>query len=428
MPSIPTRARVAAVAVALLLVGLIAQGSPMGVDYLAPPCDPYVCDDAGPSLTALAEGDLGTFFAQQPPMGSFSFVVRAPFAAAGDALGGSALTVYRLGAFACLLGLALLALHVGFTMYRRRRDWKVAALVPVGMLASPVVYAALEYGHPEELLGAGLMVGAIIAAARDRSVAAALLLGAAVATKQWAVMAALPVLLAAPRHRVRITVLSLAAFAVLTLPMLAGNPDRFWDAQHSIGIALPFDGTVTASNVWFPFAEGSTGPTRTEDGVVVTTQYSLDKWLGDLTHPLVAVLAFVATAAFWRRRRGAHAEEVLQLVALIFLLRCVLDPLTYSYHHAPFLVALLAYEGLRRRVPVMSGVAIGAMLATTHVVAPMKDAVLVNAFYLAWTVPMLAALVLGVFFPARLDAIAARLTPRRVRARTAATQTAAPLP
>lgn len=428
MPSITARARVAAVAVALLLTGLIAQGAPMGVDYLAPPCDPYVCDDAGPSLAALAEGDFGEFFAEQPPMGSFSMVVRGPFAAAGEALGGSSLTVYRLGAFACLLGLALLALHVGFTMYRRGREWKVAALVPLGILASPVSYAALEYGHPEELLGAALVVGAILAAARDRTVAAALLLGAAVATKQWAVMAAIPVLLAAPGHRIRITAISLAAFAVLTLPMALGNWDQFWLAQESIGVALPFDGTVTASNVWFPFADSSTGPTMTENGIVTTTQYSLDKWLGDLTHPLVALLALLATAAYFLRRRAAAPEEVLQLVALIFLLRCVLDPLTYSYHHAPFVVALLAYEGLRRRVPVMSGIVIACLLTMTHVIAPMKDAGLVNAFYLSWSLPMLAALVLGVFFPARLDALATRLTPRRVRARIAASQTAAPLP
>ncbi|HEX8743020.1 MAG TPA: glycosyltransferase 87 family protein [Thermoleophilaceae bacterium] len=427
MPSIAPRARAAAVAVALLLTGLIAFGAPMGVDYLAPPCDPYVCDDAGPSIAALAEGDLDEFFAEQPPMGSFSFAVRGPFVAAGDALGASPLTIYRLGAFACLLGLMLLTLHVGLTMYRRGREWKVAALVPLGVLASPVTYAALEYGHPEELLGAALVVGAVLAAARDRTVAAALLLGAAVATKQWAVMAALPVLLAAPRNRVRITVLSLAAFAVLTIPMMLGDWDQFWLAQHSIGVALPFDGTVTASNVWFPFADSSTGPTLTENGVEIQTQYSLAKWLGDLTHPLVALLALGATAAYFLRRRTAAPEEVLQLVALIFLLRCVLDPLTYSYHHAPFVAALVAYEGLRRRVPVMSGVAIAALLLTTHVIAPMKDAELVNAFYLGWALPMLAALVLGVFFPARLDALAARLTPRRVRTRTAASQTA-PLP
>ena len=424
MPSIAPRARVAAVAIALLLTGFVTAGAPMGVDYMAPPCEPYICDDGGPPLTALAKGDLDMFFAEQAPMGSFSMLVRAPFVAAADAAGADALTLYRLGSFACLLALMLLALHLAFTMVRRGREWKLAAIVPLGLLASPVSYAALEYGHPEELLGAALVVGAIIAAARDRSLAAGLLLGCAVATKQWALMAGLPVLLAAPRGRVRIVGMAAAVVTVLTVPMMLGDWDRFWLAQESVGIATTFKNTVTASNVWFPFAEGVTAPTRTEDGVKMLTQYSLDKSLAKLTHPLVALLALVATAAYWRRRRGAAAEDVLQLVALIFLLRCVLDPLTYSYHHAPFLTALVAYEALRRRVPVMSGVAIGALLLITHVIAPLGSAGLVNVSYLAWSLPMVAALVLGVFFPARLDALATRLTPRRIRSRTAAAQTA----
>lgn len=427
MPSIAPRVRAVAFAVALLITGVIAYGSPMGVDYLAPPCQGYVCDDAGPSVEALAKGDLDRFFSEQPPMGSFSMVVRAPFVAAADVLGGKPITLYRAGAFACLLGLMLLALHVGLTMARRGREWKVAAFVPLAILAGPVTSAALEFGHPEELLGAALMVGAVLAAARDRAVAAGLLLGCAVATKQWAAMGALPVLIALPRRRLWLIGSSAAAFALLTIPMMLGDLDRWWTAQKAVTSDLPFDNMVTASNVWFQLAEGSTAPTVTPDGIQTVTMYSLDPTLGHLTHPLVMLLALVATGAYWLRRRGAHPEEVLQLVALIFLVRCVLDPLTYSYHHAPFLVALVAYEALRRRVPVMSGVAIGALLAMTHVIAPMKNADLINAFYLAWSLPLAGALVLGVFFPAKLDAIGARLTPRRARARSAATQTA-PLP
>jgi hypothetical protein len=427
MPSIAPRVRAAAVAVALLITLAIAQGSPMGVDYLAAPCGDYVCDDAGPALEALAAGDVGEFFSEQPPMGSFSMVVRAPFVAAADALGGTPITLYRAGAFACLLGLMLLALHVGFTMARRGREWKVAAFVPLGILAGPVTSAALEYGHPEELLGAALMVGAVLAAARDRAVAAGLLLGCAVATKQWAAMAALPVLIALPRRRLWTIGSSAASFALLTVPMMLGDWERWWAAQKAVSSELPFDKTVTASNLWFQFAEGSTAPTLTPDGIQTVTMYSLDPALGHLTHPLVALIALVATGAYWLRRRGANAEELLQLVALIFLVRCVLDPLTYSYHHAPFLVALVAYEALRRRVPVMSGYAIAMLLLMTHVVAPAKNADLINAFYLAWSLPLVGALVLGVFFPAKLDAIGERLTPRRVRARSAASQTA-PLP
>ena len=46
------------------------------------------------------------FFANQPPMGSFSLLLRAPLAAAARAVGGKDLVVYRFGAFACVLALA----------------------------------------------------------------------------------------------------------------------------------------------------------------------------------------------------------------------------------------------------------------------------------------------------------------------------------
>ena len=49
-------------------------------------------------------------------------------------------------------------------------------------------------------------------------------------------------------------------------------------------------------------------------------------------------------------RRG-NPDDLLQLVALLFLLRCVLDPLTFSYHHVPFLIALISFEALRRPRP-----------------------------------------------------------------------------
>ena len=85
------------------------------------------------------------------------------------------------------------------------------------------------------------------------------------------------------------------------------------------------------------------------------------------------------------------------------------DPLTYSYHHAPFLVALTAYEGLRRRVPVLTGFAFAAILTMTHVIAPLKDAALVNAFYLCWAVPLAVVLAVCVLAPRRAEAVARRL-------------------
>jgi len=62
---------------------------------------------------------------------------------------------------------------------------------------NPVTFRALHWGHPEELLTAALCVGAVLAALRNRQIVAAVLLGLALASKQWAVLAVLPVLLAA---------------------------------------------------------------------------------------------------------------------------------------------------------------------------------------------------------------------------------------
>ncbi|HEX8073859.1 MAG TPA: glycosyltransferase 87 family protein, partial [Thermoleophilaceae bacterium] len=182
----------------------LAYGSRLGIDYLSPPCQGYVCDDAGPSIDALASGDVHDFFSEQPPMGSVSLLVRAPAAAAAKALGGHDLAVYRAGAFMCLLGVGLLAVWLMAAMARAGRPRLAYLVVPAGLLVNPLTYAALDFGHPEELLGAALAAGAVITAGRGRGVPAGLMLGCAIATKQWAALAILPAELAAPRgSRVR---------------------------------------------------------------------------------------------------------------------------------------------------------------------------------------------------------------------------------
>jgi uncharacterized membrane protein len=57
--------------------------------------------------------------------------------------------------------------------------------------------AAVRLGHPEALTAA-LCVLAVVLARRDHWVVAAVVLGLAIATKQWAVVAIVPALLAAP--------------------------------------------------------------------------------------------------------------------------------------------------------------------------------------------------------------------------------------
>ena len=76
---------------------------------------------------------------------------------------------------------------------------RLARGVALGLcVANPLTLRALEIGHPEELLGAVLCVAAVLLAARDRPLWAGLLLGLAIANKQWALLAVGPVLLALP--------------------------------------------------------------------------------------------------------------------------------------------------------------------------------------------------------------------------------------
>src|SRR5256885_10974278 len=118
MPSFSRRGLAVALVVAAVLSGLIAYSAPLGVDSFAPPCHPYICDDGAPAIDALAGGHVHSFFANQPPMGAFSLLVRAPFAAVAKAVSPTELLSYRLGAFACLLALALLAVPLLASVHR----------------------------------------------------------------------------------------------------------------------------------------------------------------------------------------------------------------------------------------------------------------------------------------------------------------------
>ena len=118
-------------------------------------------------------------------------------------MGGWSTALYRSMAAPCLAAGALL----GVLLWRRaaasgtRLIGCLAALVLCA--GNPLTIRALEIGHPEELLGGVLCVGAALAAGARRPLAAGLLLGLAVANKPWAVLAIAPVVLMLPAGRMR---------------------------------------------------------------------------------------------------------------------------------------------------------------------------------------------------------------------------------
>jgi hypothetical protein len=84
------------------------------------------------------------------------------------------------------------------------------------------------------------------------------------------------------------------------------------------------------------------------------------------------------------------------------LIRCMIDPMAISYHHVPFFVALATYEALRRRgLPYLTLVAGGGLLLTAQL-ARQPD--LLNAVYLAWSLPLGLLLGVSLLTGARLGA------------------------
>jgi hypothetical protein len=362
--------------------------------------------DAGPALYPLVHGHLQQALGHQPAMGWFAILFRAPAAFIGSH--GGSLLEYRAGNVPCVLVLAALGVWLAVQMRDQGASPLACALVIGLAVLGPMNLHALADGHPEELLGAALCVAAVIAAASGRSpLAAGLLLGLALGTKQWAILAAGPALLAAPRGRARIALPALALGGALTfLPVLAGSHPVLSPASsvaRSIAAAQP-------ASIWWPF-----GHTQLVHAAGWTVERRLiPVWLAYAVHPLIVALGVVLPLALLARkrtrtptrRRAIAREDALALLALLFLLRCVLDPMTVGYYHVPLLVALLALEALQRRgVPILtliSSAVLYVLVADMHwALEPGR----VATIYLAWALPLCAYLAARLYAPTVVSAL-----------------------
>jgi hypothetical protein len=374
-----------ALALAVALVAAFAL-----LEYRASPGDYPI--DAGPALDALAAGRLHQFFVDQPLMGLLSVLLRLPFVVGAKLAGGGELWRYRLGVLPCLL----VAGVFGFWLARLKglRPDR-ALLVPLLALLTPASVTAVNWGHPEELVGGVLCVAALLVAPR-RPLLAGVVLGLAVATKQWALLAVAPVILAAPAgRRWRLLAIAVVVAEALTLPLFVGNTAAFTHIGNEAAAAAP---STRVASLWFLVAK----PHEVwAHGALSTTFYDIPAVVSRGSHPLIVLLSPLLTLVAWRRRGDALA-----LLALVLLARCVLDPVDNEYYHAPFVLALLAWEVMRgRTVPRLTLFACVGLWLTfhCHLAAPVA-----NGVYLAWT------LAIGsVLFAATASAsVAARLLAR----------------
>ena len=124
-------------------------------------------------------------------------------------------------------------------------------------------------------------------------------------------------------------------------------------------------------------------------------------WLAPLTRPILVGSAFAVSIAWWLRSGPSrNRDDVLGVLALVFLLRCMLDPWDLVYYHLPLVVALAAWEARRgRELPVLA-LATTAACWLTFVVYDARSGNGPFLAYLAWTVPLAAGLGIALFKPA----------------------------
>jgi hypothetical protein len=253
------------------------------------------------------------------------------------------------------------------------------------------------------LIAAAAVLASALLVLDGRWTLAGLALGFAVATKAWAILVAVPLLLmVAPPARRRFAaacvLLMLAAYA----PLALGDTHRFRSVVQAAGSLGSHYGEASPPNAWF--FTTSVGhfawPSEVRDGQIVysdATGFRISNGTAHRAHALVLVLALVLTLAWWRSGNGARRPEtLLLLMAAILLLRCVLDPGNHLYYHGAAATSLLAYEALRPRArfPWMAGWFIGGLWVITRVNDHLSTDRAFAWVYLAWAMPTLAGLAL----------------------------------
>jgi hypothetical protein len=345
--------------------------------------------EAAPAFAVLVRGDVGSFLQHCPAYGG-SLIMRAPFALAASALGGGDVAVFRAVGVPCLLAGAALGVVLAASLLTRGAGRGTAAIVVGVCAANPITLRALEVGHPEELLGAALCAGAVLAAVRGRSTLAGVLLGLALANKAWALLAVGPVLLALQADRRRALVIAAGIATAFVLPvLLAGASAPQTAAAHTGVIFQPWQ-------VWWFL--GETGHViRGSSGLAKEGYRAAPDWLSPISHPLIVFMAVPLSLLAWRRR-----SDPMLLLVVLFLLRCVLDPWNTSYYVLPAILAIVAWEATRfvDRPPVLALLLTVATWAMWEWVVPNASADAESLIYLAWFLPFVGFLGWRLYAPA----------------------------
>ena len=361
-----------------------------------------------PAFEALAHGHVLEFLRLAPAYGG-SLIERAPFALAPGLWGGGALAVYRAVAAPCLLATALLGVWLVARMRSAGAQRLARGVALAVCVLNPITLRALELGHPEELMGASLCVAAVLVAVHssrggDHSLLAGVLLGLAIANKEWALLAVGPVVLAVPPGRRRRCLASAGVSAAVVLaPLVLVSSGGFLASTRAA--AAPSASVIFQPwQLWWFFGH---------HGALVHGLFGAAKpgyrtapaWTGTVSHPVVLAAGLAIAASLWplAHRRALREQDALLALALGLLLRCLLDTWDTSYYMLPFLLALLAWElGSEPRRPPRLAMACTALAwASFQWLPEHATADAQSAAFLAWCLPLAGWLGLRLFASGR---------------------------
>jgi hypothetical protein len=251
---------------------------------------------------------------------------------------------YRLSIFPCALAVGLVGVALVWTARMRGHGAVAAGIAALLLLVNPMTFAATRWGHPEELLASALCLAAVLAAMRNRPVMAGVLLGLALGTKEWTLVAAVPTILALRQDRRRALLVAGAVAMPLVCALPLADPSAFMKAARDVGhYQLLGFGTT-----WWWLVADVHHLTVHVNGTIVNTSLRhvpLGLTRGDVSW-LIPLASLPIGAAFARHQRGGDRAHALGLLALLLLLRGTLDPFSALYYYLPFLMALVAWEAL----------------------------------------------------------------------------------
>jgi hypothetical protein len=216
---------------------------------------------------------------------------------------------------------------------RGRCGWEPIALALLA--CSPPVFMCVQtYFHPEDLVAMGLVLGGLACARRDWWLWSGILLGLAVASQQFALLAVAPLFVVAPRNqKLRFAASTIGAGALVMVPMIVITAGR---------VIKALSGTSATASV--PRGSGVTS---------VLSALHLHGFVLFASSRLLPIVLAMGLGWWAQRHLGPAARDpvaLMSLVATSFTLRLLFEVSTYGYYFMAATVTLIVLDVIGGRI------------------------------------------------------------------------------